>query len=359
MYSYTNIKTYIGGCMIVACRSLALLIILISTVSLHGQLTVRWGVSERQGRRPTMEDAYLAQPDMRSVLKKNSSAFHRHDKLLQEADAHYVLFGIFDGHNGFQAAHFAAQKLPYIYALLSAQDVVQLMQATFKTIHEHIIRQMEAGTTAVVALLRRSKLYLAWAGDARAVLESNGAVSYATRDHKPNDPTERAAIEKRGGRVMNVNGVWRVDGNLAIARALGDRTIAKHITAIPDVHVIQLDSTNSFLILACDGIWDVLSSQEAVDIVRNALKLYKTTAITPIKRQLRGEKITEDGDQQAIRAARALIDAAYQKGSGDNLSAMILLFDWQEQSAGAGEQKIILQTYWQWLLQKLKAWFGY
>jgi serine/threonine protein phosphatase PrpC len=98
-----------------------------------------------------------------------------------------------------------------------------------------------------------------------------------SEDHKPELPRERARIEKAGGFVEDN----RVKGILNLSRSLGDleykldSTIdlkEQMITAFPETTKEKLTSDTAFLILACDGIWDCLTSQESVDFVGDLLK---------------------------------------------------------------------------------------
>jgi protein phosphatase 1L len=277
----------------------------------------------------------------------------------QETVQLYALFGIFDGHGGSGvAAHFAADHLAALYAQHALGDVEKALRMSFAAAHGQIINKTNSGTTAVVALIRDAQLYIAWAGDSRAVLERNGNVAYVTRDHKPNDPIEKAAIEKRGGHVITIHGCARVDGRLAIARSLGDRDVVDHISADPEIKSITLDPQSSFLILACDGIWDVLSNQQAVTLVRTKLKQYSTMSIAAEKRHLPHERVTEKGSTTnggPLMAARALIDAAYNAGSTDNLSALVITFDWHMNVS----EKQDLTSLWQSVWQRIKHFFGF
>ena len=99
-------------------------------------------------------------------------------------------------------------------------------------------------------------------------------------DHKPEDEDEKKRIEKAGGRVT-IDG--RVNGGLNLSRALGDHTYKKNkefglekqmISSLPDVKVLDLDDSDEFMIIACDGIWNSMSSQECVDYVRERLNVY-------------------------------------------------------------------------------------
>ncbi|KAL4514291.1 hypothetical protein Ndes2526A_g04006 [Nannochloris sp. 'desiccata'] len=139
-----------------------------------------------------------------------------------------------------------------------------------------------AGCTAVCAMVRNGDLIVANAGDSRCVLSRNGQAVALTQDHKPMDPEEYDRIIKAGGFVAD----GRVNGSLNLSRALGDLEYkqsknlppeAQMVTAFPEIRSEKLQpGTDEFLILACDGIWDVLTNQEAVDFVRERLLAGKT-----------------------------------------------------------------------------------
>jgi protein phosphatase 1G len=133
-----------------------------------------------------------------------------------------------------------------------------------------------AGCTSVVAVLKGSTLYVANAGDSRAVLCRAGVAQDMSMDHKPTLDGEKARILAAGGFVAD----GRVKGSLALSRAIGDMEFkqANHlpaeqqmVTALPDVQSVRLTAGDEFLIIACDGIWDVMTSQAAVDFVRQRL----------------------------------------------------------------------------------------
>ena len=178
----------------------------------------------------------------------------------------------------------------------------------------------QAGCTALVALLSGTDLWVANAGDSRAVLcGPTGVAVPLSSDHKPGEPGEAARIRAAGGFVAAVGGVARVNGSLALSRAIGDLAFKdparappdQVITAQPDVRHYSLTPGDAFLLLACDGVWDVLSSQGAVDVVRKAL---------------------ESAPGNATAAAHALVDAclspdpAVTRGAGcDNVTAAVVL----------------------------------
>merc|ERR1712127_444863 len=139
-------------------------------------------------------------------------------------------------------------------------------------------KETVAGTTATVLLVTPTELICANAGDSRTVLSRDKTVIELSHDHKPNDKCERERIEKAGAFVEN----GRVQGNLAVSRALGDLFFKRRegvaqedqpVTAKPDFEVIQRDPKDEFVVLACDGLWDSRSSQGMVDIMHK--EVYK------------------------------------------------------------------------------------
>ncbi|XP_030581993.1 protein phosphatase 1G isoform X2 [Archocentrus centrarchus] len=136
----------------------------------------------------------------------------------------------------------------------------------------------DSGTTAVVALIRGKQLIVANAGDSRCVVSERGKAVDMSYDHKPEDEVELARIKNAGGKVT-MDG--RVNGGLNLSRAIGDHFYKRNkslppeeqmISAMPDVKVLTLNEEHDFMVIACDGIWNVLSSQEVVDFISERIK---------------------------------------------------------------------------------------
>lgn len=136
----------------------------------------------------------------------------------------------------------------------------------------------DSGTTAVVALIRGKQLIVANAGDSRCVVSEKGKAVDMSYDHKPEDELELARIKNAGGKVT-MDG--RVNGGLNLSRAIGDHFYKRNknlppeeqmISALPDVKALTLNEEHEFMVIACDGIWNVMSSQEVVDFVNERLK---------------------------------------------------------------------------------------
>merc|ERR1712088_759226 len=140
----------------------------------------------------------------------------------------------------------------------------------------------DSGCTAVVALLVGTELFVANAGDSRCVVCRDGKAIEMSFDHKPEDDPERDRITKAGGRVTPDG---RVNGGLNLSRAIGDHAYKTNkklplseqmISPVPDVRKLTIDpSTDSFIFLACDGIWNSLNSQEVVDFINEKLEKNK------------------------------------------------------------------------------------
>ncbi|KAL6436573.1 hypothetical protein ACFW04_004798 [Cataglyphis niger] len=136
----------------------------------------------------------------------------------------------------------------------------------------------DSGCTAVVAILKGNELYVANAGDSRCVLCRDGQAVELSLDHKPEDAPEMERIVKAGGEVT---GDGRVNGGLNLSRALGDHAYKQNmvlpaeeqmISALPDVRHITIEpGRDEFMVLACDGIWNFMTSQNVVQFVRTRL----------------------------------------------------------------------------------------
>eukprot|EP00252_Welwitschia_mirabilis_P024223 TRINITY_DN7105_c0_g1_i1.p1 TRINITY_DN7105_c0_g1~~TRINITY_DN7105_c0_g1_i1.p1 ORF type:complete len:337 (+),score=75.30 TRINITY_DN7105_c0_g1_i1:360-1370(+) len=273
---------------------------------------VRFGVSSMQGWRASMEDAHATVLDL-----DNSTSF----------------FGVYDGHGGKVVAKFCAKYL-HMQVLRNeayAQgDLPEGLRRAFLRMDEMMrgqrgwrelailgdkfnrfsglvegfiwpsSKQSEnndqaddwafesgphadfpgptSGCTACVALIRENQLIVANAGDSRCVLSRKGQAYNLSRDHKPELEHERERIIRAGGFIH----AGRVNGSLNLARAIGDMEFKQNkflpvdkqiVTADPDIAVVELCEDDEFMVLACDGIWDVMTSQQVVDFVQIYLNI--------------------------------------------------------------------------------------
>jgi hypothetical protein len=173
------------------------------------------------------------------------------------------LYAVFDGHGGALASEFCAQELPwYVVGSEEGWEVATkaaLKDAFMKT-DAAFVKATEGtnrldGTTALVALVRGTRLFVANAGDSRAILVQRGArVVPLSRDHKPSLPDELQRITEMGGKVI-FWGRWRVEGILAVSRAIGDMHLKPYVTPEPEVTEWEVAEDDLFLILASDGTY--------------------------------------------------------------------------------------------------------
>ncbi|KAL7939859.1 putative serine/threonine phosphatase 2C ptc2 [Trichoderma chlorosporum] len=232
-----------------------------------------YGVSAMQGWRISMEDAHTAELNL--TPPDNDTKTHP-DRL--------SFFGVFDGHGGDKVALFAGE---HIHNIIFKQDsfrsgdYAQGLKDGFLATDRAILNDPKyeeevSGCTACVSLIAGNKLYVANAGDSRGVLGIKGRAKPLSNDHKPQLETEKNRITAAGGFVD----FGRVNGNLALSRAIGDFEFKKSaelspenqiVTAYPDVEEHALTEEDEFLVIACDGIWDCQSSQAVIEFVRRGI----------------------------------------------------------------------------------------
>lgn len=280
-------------------------------------------------------------PGKRNTLQDRAA----NEKCLDELG---VFFAVYDGHGGSAAiAEHAADRVHKHLLSHYRQKNVQPASRDEKLIQAHVAafeqtdaevcesserKQLQTvGTTALSITVHGNpkmqsplRLVVANCGDSRAILCREGNAIQLTEDHKPDRPDERKRIERLGGAVLEIRGSWRVVAStnptarnkaqrreyqgLAMSRSLGDLYF-KQPTPLsiptPEVNVLTLTPKDSYVVLATDGILDVMSNQEICDTANPHWA---------------------DPDE----AAKAIVRAAYQKGSEDNLTALVVQFGWAD-----------------------------
>lgn len=231
-----------------------------------------WAASGMQGWRMTMEDAHTC---LLNIVSSDSKL--RGQKV--------SFFAVFDGHGGHTIAQYAGASL---HKRLTSDPAYE--EADWKTALKSAFLGIDvdlrqdpnfsrdtSGCTAVAAVITDDwRVFVANAGDSRAVLSANGQVIPLSFDHKPTNQLEMDRISAAGGFVE----FGRVNGNLALSRAFGDFDFKRNsniiaekqiVTADPDIIDRQLVEDDEFIVLACDGIWDCMSNQEVVNYVRQQI----------------------------------------------------------------------------------------
>ncbi|KAI0164510.1 PP2C-domain-containing protein [Hypoxylon sp. FL1284] len=234
-----------------------------------------YGVSAMQGWRISMEDAHCTILDLLTPQSDEDKKIH---------PSRLSFFGVFDGHGGDKVAQFAGKN---IFDILKNQDAFkggnyeQSLKDTFLATDRAILSDPQyeeevSGCTACCGLITSEKIFIANAGDSRSVLGVKGRAKPLSFDHKPQNEGEKARITAAGGFVD----FGRVNGNLALSRAIGDFEFKKSaelapeqqiVTAFPDVVAHEISDDDEFLVIACDGIWDCQSSQAVVEFVRRGI----------------------------------------------------------------------------------------
>jgi serine/threonine protein phosphatase PrpC len=243
-----------------------------------------------QGRRATQEDQHI------SVLNidGNNNEMNKIN-----------FFGVFDGHGGKKVSHYLRNNLPSFFTSKFTKytnQVYDLLQNNLKEKHPRAVEY--CGSTACVAIHSKDndKQYL-WVinvGDSRAVLcNKEGKPVQLSTDHKPNLPEEKNRIESLGGKITFDGVDWRVK-TLSLSRAFGDLDCCPFVTHLPHIFKHKISSKDKFLIIACDGLWDALTNQQAVEYVKN---------------------LQTNGFQGNY--AKKLADHALEKGSYDNITVII------------------------------------
>jgi len=216
------------------------------------------------------------------------------------------------------------------------------LEDSFKELDSHWLEMAglngwDDGSTAISVLVVNRTVYVANLGDSRAVLCSGGKAIELSSDHKPSRPDERSRIESLGGRIVHY-GTWRVQGVLAVTRAFGDRRLKQYVSAEPEVRTWALGEEDEFIILASDGVWDVLSSQAAVDIVRQVMDDERngngngdgdgdagyghSGKESTCRSRLIGS--STHGNHQLKEAAKKLTNMAYAYHSMDNITSLVI-----------------------------------
>ncbi len=290
------------------------------------------GYCDIQGRRRVIEDFH---------------AIHLHPS--------HQFYGVFDGHTGNLASKFAASSFyEHLSKRLSTVDeeshtnqswrsnVLGNLTESFAQVHDSFLKALanaphgmmdQSGTTATVVFVTNATVITASIGDSRAVLSSNGdshrlGAIELTVDHVASNEAERRMVEARGGYVSVSSGLARVNGTLAITRSIGDADLAPLLSRTPYVMSLLKSEINElcgvstsslvpcFIVLATDGLWDVITNEEAVNMVSHVVVSYdaETNGLS-----------WEGGAFQ--KAAEQLTQEAYMRGSTDNIGVCVIAID--------------------------------
>lgn len=227
-------------------------------------------------------------------------------------------FGVFDGHGGKLVSKYLKETMPQFFVtkfkknLYVKEDyatkyfikVYDLLQNKLHIDHPRAV--VHCGSTSCVGihfkdLENQDKIWILNVGDSRAIkCNTNNIAEQLSLDHKPNSPEEKIRIEQLGGTIEFDGSDWRIKG-LSLSRAFGDLDCKPYVTHLPQIYKYNINPNDKFIIFACDGLWDVLSNQDAIDYVNELL----------LNKKFKGNYSKE------------LAEHAINKGSLDNVSVII------------------------------------
>ena len=218
----------------------------------------------------------------------------------------YSLFGIFDGHGGNDVVKYIKDRLPEIIKsniskLNNNYDSIEtILTSSFDKIDNELkfYDSEHTGSTATILLFQDNIIYCANVGDSGAYIIYDNYLKKINIDHKCSDPKEEARILNSGGKITKN----RVMGQLVLSRCLGDLYCKKYgVSNIPDISMNKLDSNVKYVVVASDGVWDVVNENELMNLSKN--------------------------DKNADGLCKDLVKLAIDKETKDNVSCIVVSFN--------------------------------
>ena len=223
-----------------------------------------------------------------------------------------------DGHSGINCSKYISEELPSLMQLYlknissteSYKNIINKITNCILRLDSIYKKQINlSGSTCIFALFINNQLFIGNIGDSRCIIgDFNNKINLFTIDHKPNEKKESHRIYKNGGYVTNID-TYRVYINneangLAMSRAIGDNHYKGYNIVIsnPDIYYRKILQSNEFMILASDGLWDVVSNLEAIQFVNARIKKMGLSTIS-----------------------KKLVHYAFNKGSMDNITVIIVM----------------------------------
>ena len=251
----------------------------------------------------------------------------------KNSNSYFYYFAIFDGHGGNGCSIFLKENL-YKYIKEFSTDSLKKAISTIENKFLKNEKKDISGSCAIVALIQKNECIIANVGDSRLVIFKNLKPFFITEDHKPNNPKEKERIIKNGGQIYQngffnspifhfkkkINIPWRVlPGRLSVSRTIGDLEIKIEkyggrrgvIISTPDINFLEMNNMFEFLIIGCDGVFDVLNNDDIVECWKLAVSNYGDKEV--------GEFCGE--------FAGIIIKMALAKESYDNLSCIVVVFN--------------------------------
>lgn len=257
-----------------------------------------------KGMRPQNEDAHVVilNIDGKDATKNNVN-----------------FYAVFDGHGGKEVSTYLKNNLPKFF--MDKRVTYPLNKKYVTQVYDHIQKAISnepyakyAGSTGLVVIhFKHEKddyLNVINNGDCRALLCRENFAMPLTKDHKPNWPEERHRIKKLGGQVVWDGYTWRIK-DLSVSRAFGDLDSVPYVTHRPDLFRYKLDRGDNFIVLSCDGSFEVFNNNDVVNFI--LLNCYDGTL---------KNRINKD-----VNIAKKLAETAIKQGSTDNISAIVIFLE--------------------------------
>lgn len=228
-------------------------------------------------------------------------------------------YAVYDGHGGNKVSKFLKKNLALYF--MKKDVVYPLDKDHICKIFDHLQKKLAinhkdfayaSGSTCLVIIdyvhKNNNYLHIINIGDCRAVLCTNNFALPLTKDHKPHWPEEKLRIQQLGGEIYYDGLDYRI-GDLSVSRSFGDMDGAPYITCEPDIFKHKISQNDQFIVMACDGLWDVLQNCDVVNFILENVKIHKGKCKIIDKR---------------INIAKKLAEYAINKGSTDNISIIII-----------------------------------
>lgn len=225
------------------------------------------------------------------------------------------LLGIYDGHGGKKVSEFLEKNIPLYYCLpdLEIPFSKEYHYKIFNILQKKILENKYGytmGSTCLLNIIYKYKdeyhMNIVNLGDSRLItIYRNGMVKQITQDHKPDNHEEICRIQGMGGEIYNdTEGTCRI-GDLSVSRSFGDGDNAPYISQKPDVYYKKITEQTSYVVMACDGLWDVIKNEEIFLLLEN----YK------------------NNNENENNLSACLANEALVRGSTDNISVIVIDFN--------------------------------
>lgn len=271
-----------------------------------------------------------------SLIGKRTTNEDQHQIVLNGDNSNSKLnninfFAVYDGHGGNKVSKFLKNNLAQYFLKkniqypLSDNYIIKIFNHLQKKLAiDHKDFAYSQGSTCLVlinfSVNKNNYLYLFNLGDCRAVICTDNIANYLTKDHKPDWPEEKRRIKSLGGEI-HFDGVDYRIGTMSVSRSFGDIDAAPYVTHLPDIFKYKVSSQDQFIIMACDGLWDVLANHDAVNFVLNRVEIKKKKNYKGMLNEGQYEVTLKDGRKNI---AKSLAEYAIQKGSSDNITVIII-----------------------------------